>query len=144
MSLTYHFTTLNDAYALLLEAKGLPSVAIATPRVQRCVRACILLSWVALEEALDHAIELWNRKGLALGVLPGTLRPRIAAVLAAVSKPPINDATFTTLRKVRNELTHPRASVDEPELAVGQAERTFEFCTSTVRALFPFPVDCDF
>jgi hypothetical protein len=144
MSMTYRFTTLDDAYAFLLEAKGLPDVASAKRRVQRCERACILLSWVALEEGLDHAVEFWKHKRRAFGPLPARLKPRLSAVLAAVSRPPINDVAFKALRKVRNELTHPRTSVDEPELAVEQAEKTFEFCRSTVRALFPFRVDCEF
>jgi hypothetical protein len=144
MSLIYRFTPLDDAYALLVEAKGLPNVATATRRLQRCVRACILLSWIALEEGLDHAVELWNRKGRNLGPLPGPLKRRLSTVLAAVSRPPIDDVEFTTLRKIRNDLTHPRATVDEPELAVENAERTFEFCVATIRALFPFPVDCQF
>jgi hypothetical protein len=144
MSLVYRFTTLDDAYELLLEARGLPSVATSTRRVQRCVRACILLSWVALEEGLDDAVGLWNQEGQAFGPLPAPLKPRISAVLAALSRPPIDDAAFTTLRRVRNELTHPRASIDEPELAVEQAETTFEFCMSTLRALFPFRLDCEF
>jgi hypothetical protein len=144
MSVIYRFTTLDDAYAFLLEAKGLPEVASARPRMQRCVRACILLSWIALEEGLDEALDLWNREGRALGPLPGPLKPRLSAVLAALSRPPIDDSAFTTLRTMRNGLTHPRASVDEPELAVQQAEKTFDFCLATLRVLFPHPVECQF
>jgi hypothetical protein len=144
MSLIYRFTTLDDAYALLVEAKGLPVVATAARRRQLFARACILVSWVALEECLDHAVELWNRKGRVFVRLPGTLKPRLSAVLAAVSRPPIDDVAFTTLRKIRNELTHPRATADEPELTVETAEKTFEFCMSVVRAVFPFRVDCQF
>ncbi len=142
MSRIYHLAPLDDAYAFLLEARGLPTVATATRRAQRCVRACVLLSWVALEEGLDHAVDLWNHEGRVFGALPAPLKPRIAAVLAALSRPPIDDAAFTTRRKVRNELTHPRASINEPELAVEQAEKTFEFCMSSLRALFPFRLDC--
>ena len=144
MSMIYRFTTLDDAYAFLLEAKGLPDVGTAKLRIQRCVRACILLSWVALEEALNRSIEHWNQEGRAFGPLPGSLKPRLSAVLAVVSRPPINEVEFTRLRKIRNALTHPRATVDEPELAVEKAEETFDLCVSTVRALFPFPVDCQF
>ena len=144
MSVFYRFTTLDDAYAFLLEAKGLPAVGAAKPRVQRCVRACVLLSWIGLEEGLDYAVDLWNREGRALGPLPRPLKPRLSALSAALSRPPIDDVAFTVLRKIRNGLTHPRAAVDEPELAVEQAERTFDFCMATVRAFFPFPVACQF
>ena len=63
-------------------------------------------------------------------------------MLAALSRSPIDDVAFAALRNIRNGLTHPRTAVDEPELAVEQAEKTFDFCMTTVRALFPFPVDC--
>jgi hypothetical protein len=144
MSVLYRFTTLDDAYAFLLEAKGLPDVGTAKPRLQRCVRACILLSWVGLEEALDYAIEHWNREGRALGSLPGSLKSRLSVVLAAVSRPPLKEVEFARLRKIRNALTHPKATVDEPELAIEEAEKTFDFCMSTVRAVFLYPVGCQF
>ncbi len=144
MSLVYRFTTLDDASSFLLEAKSLPVVATTTRAVQRSVRACILLSWVALEESFDHAVELWNSKGQTFGPLPGPLRSRLSAVLAAASRPPIDEVAFATLRKIRNELTHPRTAVDEPELTVDQAEETFQFCMFAIRAFFPFPVDYQF
>jgi hypothetical protein len=144
MSLSYRFTTLDDAYVLLLEARGLPGIASSAPRVQRCVRNCILVSWVALEEATNHAVDLWKQQGRTFGPLPLALKPRLSTVLAAVSRPPIDDVAFATLRKVRNELTHPRVAVGEPDLAIDQAEKSFEFCISAVRAVFPFRVDCEF
>jgi hypothetical protein len=144
MSVVYRFTTLDDGYAFLLEAKGVPGIATAKPRMQRCVRACILLSWIGLEEGLDDAVDLWNREGRTLGPLPHPLKPRLSALLAALLRPPIDDVAFTALRKIRNGLTHPRAAANDPELAVEQAERTFDFCMANVRAIFPFPVDCQF
>ena len=144
MSLVYRFTPPDDAYALLVEARGLPIVATTTRRMQRCVRACILLSWVALEEGLDHAIELWSHEGRHFGTLPGPLMRRISTVLAEVSRPPIDGAQFAKLRKIGNELTHPRAAVEEPELAVENADETFQFCLAAICALFPFRVDCSF
>jgi len=57
---------------------------------------------------------------------------------------------FTTLDNAdaflleANGLTHPRAAVDEPELRVERAERTFDFCMAMIRAFFPFPVACQF
>lgn len=78
MSVLYRFTTLDDAWAFLLEAKGLPAVTTSRPRVQRCVRACILISWIALEESLDYAVDLWKREGRTLGPLPRHLKPRHA------------------------------------------------------------------
>ena len=144
MSLIYRFTTLDDAYSLLLEARGLPGVASAMPRVQRCVRTCILMSWIALEEGMDHSVDLWKQQGQTFGRLPAALKPRLSTILAVLSRPPVDDVAFSVLRKVRNDLTHPRALAGEPDLAVEQAEETFEFCVSAVRAIFPFRVDCEF
>jgi hypothetical protein len=144
MSLIYRFTTLDDAYSLLLEAKGLPKIAGTSSRAQRSVRASILLSWIAVEEGLDHAIALWKKEGKLSGPLPKALKPRLSTVLAELSRPPIDEVHFTKLRKIRNGLTHPRAMVDEPELAVELAEITFEFCAASVRSLFPYRVEWHF
>src|ERR1035437_9819025 len=43
MGTYYQFTTLNDAFAFLLEARGLPEIKSVWVRRQRCVRACIPL-----------------------------------------------------------------------------------------------------
>lgn len=144
MSLIYRFTTLDDAHAFLLEARGLPGIATAALRAKRCVRACILLSWVALEEGTDHAVELWKQQGRTFGLLPTALKPRLSAVLARLSRPPIDDVAFATLRKIRNELTHPRVLLGEPDLTVEQGEKTLSFCITAVRAVFPFRVECKF
>ena len=142
MSVTYRFTTLDDAYAFLLEASGLPVIPTATPRVQRNVRSCILLSWVALEEGLECAIELWKNER-RFGPLPRQLKPRLSAVLEELSRPPFDDEEFRALRQIRNKLTHPRATKNEPELTVEVAEKTFEFCIAAIRSFFPFRVVCE-
>lgn len=98
MSTIYGFTTLNDAYAFLLEAKGLPAVASSTVRKQRCVRACILLSWISLEDGLDTAIECWEKNGKTFGCLPSSLKQRLSSVLNAVSRPGIDENEFAALR----------------------------------------------
>ena len=54
------FSTFDDAHAFLMEAKGLPSIPSASTRLRLCVRTCILLSWVALEDGLDCQIDAWG------------------------------------------------------------------------------------
>jgi hypothetical protein len=138
MFLVYEFTTLNDAFAFLLEIKGLPSIKSAEIRKQRGVRACILLSWIALEDCLDVAVEKWGPK--RLGPLPVPLKRRLSVVLKALKKPPIDDAQFAALRAIRNTLTHPKSGVNGPDFTMDQAESTFGFCMATIRAFFPFHI----
>jgi hypothetical protein len=60
MSVLYRFTTLEDAYAPLLEVRARRTLA---PRSGAYNVVCVLascFSWVGLEEALDHAIERGN------------------------------------------------------------------------------------
>jgi hypothetical protein len=140
----YRFFTLDDAFAFLLEAKGLPGIPSAARRKKRCVRACVLLSWVALEECLDVAIEMRSRRQRTFGPFPVPLKQRLWAVLAALGKAPIDDTQFTSLRAIRNKLTHPQSARNEPALTIGQAETTFGFCMATIRTFFPFQIDLQF
>jgi hypothetical protein len=140
----YVFTTINDAYAFLLEAKGLPEIKSVRARRQRCVRACILISWAAVEDCLEVAIELWNKKRSTFGPFPAPLKQRLLAVLKTLRKRNINDAKYTRLRRIRNELTHPKPNKAVPDLTVKQAETTFAFCIATIRAIFPYQIELQF
>ncbi len=126
---------LVDADGLLLEAKGLPAVPTATRRVQRCLRSCILRRRVAFEEALRYVISRRNHEGRVLMLLPYPSRPRLAAVLAAASPPPIDELRFTEPRKIRNDPTRARAVFYEPYPSVENSERTFKFLLATARCL---------
>jgi hypothetical protein len=144
MTQFYGFTTLNDAWAFLLEARGLPDIKSVHVRKQRCVRACILLSWIALEECLDVGIEDWQKSRQGFGPFSVPLKQRLSAVLAALKRPAIDDAQYNSLRAIRNVLTHPKATQGEPALTVAQAESTFGFCMSTIRLFLPAQVDLQF
>lgn len=144
MGFFYQFTTLNDAFAFLLEAKGLPDVASVQKRRQRTVRACILLSWIAVEDCLDVAIEDWRKTRKAFGPFKGSLQQRVSAVVQALKRNQIDEVQFAELRSIRNQLTHPKASAQEPQLTLDQAEITFGFCMATIRAFSRFPIDLQF
>lgn len=115
------YFTLDDAEAFLVEAKGLPAVPSANVRMRKCLRACILLSWVALEDGLDSAIDDWGNKRQTFNTLPSQLKQRIIAVLSAVSTHEMDDLEFNRLRKIRNQLTHPKTREDDPKLTVDVA-----------------------
>jgi hypothetical protein len=133
---------LDDAIAFMREAKGLPSIATAAERMRRCVRACILLSWVALEDGIESSIEDWSKKGQVFGILPTTLKARLSAVLLATSGTALDESQFTRLRKIRNELTHPKSNAKPLDLNYETAEQTFQFCLAAFKAMCPYPVVC--
>ena len=140
----YEFTTINDAYVFMLEAKGLPETKSGQIRKQRCVRACILISWAAVEGCLEVALELWNEKRSPFGPFPVPLKQRLTTVLKTLRKRNMNGAKYTRLRRIRNELTHPKPDKAGPKLTVKQAETTFAFCIATIRAFFPYRIELQF
>jgi len=126
---------LDDAYAFLTEAKGLPAIPSASARLRLCLRACVLLSWVGLEEGLDRCVEDWGARGRTLKGLPTRLKVRTLAFLLPLSDPPVVGAEFDRLRKIRNQLARPGASENSPQLTLEDAEQTFHFCLKILRAL---------
>jgi hypothetical protein len=52
-----------------------------------CLRACILLSWVGLEDGLDYAVEGWGARGRTIKTLPTKLKVRMLAFLLPLSEP---------------------------------------------------------
>jgi hypothetical protein len=129
------FCALDDAHAFLMEAKGLPAIPSASERLRLCLRACILLSWVGLEDGLDCAVEGWGARGRTLRSLPTRLKLRLLAFLLPLSEPPLVDAEFDRLRKLRNLIAHPRGKESSPRLTLKDAEQTFQFCLKILRAL---------
>ena len=55
MSRLTYCPTLDDAYFFLNQSKSLSGTPSIKPLQQRYIRACILHSWIALEEMLDSA-----------------------------------------------------------------------------------------
>jgi hypothetical protein len=129
------FCALDDAYAFLTEAKGLPSIPSASARLHLCLRASILLAWVGLEDGLDHAAEHFGTRGRTIRALPTRLKVRMLGFLLPLSEPALVGVEFDRLRKLRNQLAHPRGKESGHRLTLDDAEQTFQFCLKMLRAI---------
>jgi hypothetical protein len=133
----YRCDTLDDAWFFLNQAKGLPNVPSARALQQRYIHACILFSWMALEDMTDYAIE--NRiKGKVLStVRQKTLRTKLDLTLQAIGETPIEVGAYPKARKPRNQLTHPtQAGVRGLEYKLEDARCVFDFCSGLIARLF--------
>lgn len=128
-------SALDDAYAFLTEAKGLPAIPSASARLRLCLRACVLLSWVGLEDGLDLCVEDWGARGRTLKGLPTKLKVRTLAFLLPLCDPPLVGVEFDRLRQIRNQLAHPRGKHNNAQLTLEDADQTFHFCLKILRAL---------
>ena len=138
------YFVLDDALAFLTEARALPSVLSSIARHCRSTRACILLSWVALEDGLETIIEGYQNGGYQLPTLPASLKGKLSTLLITLSKPPLQEIEFDKLRRVRNQLTHPKTQSSAPELTIEVAEQTFKFCLGLLRLVSPYERVCPF
>jgi len=136
------YCTLDDAFAFLTEAKGLPLVARTSVRLRRLLRATVMLSWIALEDGLDDAMDDWRKAGREFIGIPTGLKSRLCFVLSALGASPLNEPEFDRLRNIRNCLAHPKAARVDDELSLEIANQTFELCIATLRALSPFRIVC--
>ena|SRR5882672_1429283 len=127
-----HYTTLDDASYFLNQVCGLPETATSTPLRRRYVSTCIVLSWVAVEQALRDTIgELRKTGRLPAGTKRG-LADRIEEVLNVLGHTFV-PADFFRLRKVRNHLTH--ANRGPMPLDLSHAEESFHYCKGLIELL---------
>ncbi len=143
MTLVYGFTTLDDAHWFLNQAKGLPDIASAKSLRERYVRACVVLSWIALEESLDAAIKILRRQSTLTDDVPQRLRDRLQLVMRTVGHGNLDSGAFKRARTPRNELVHPKTGRSEPSLSVEQAARVFDYCENSIRTFFPHQIELD-
>jgi hypothetical protein len=135
-------TTLDDAFALLNELRGLPDIPVSAARRQRLIRSSIILSWVAVEEALDYFIDSYSL--CARADYPGgsKLLQRLQFV-AKVNQRPVSMTELEAARRFRNDVTHTR---DDAALTLAMTEQNcqfvFETCLKTVRAMCRDEVVC--
>lgn len=130
-----HFCALDDAHVFLMEAKALPAIPSASERLRRCLRACILLSWVGLEDGLDYAVEGWGARGRTIKTLPTKLKVRMLAFLLPLAEPSLVDAEFTRLCEIRNRLAQPIGKEGSLPPTLSEADQTFQFCLRILRAI---------
>ena len=126
---------LSDAYFFINQAKGLPSISSAQNLTNRYLTSCILLSWTAMEVAVSHRAKELQARGV-LRAVPSRQLIRSVESLLTVNKRTLDIRTFRRLRKLRNDVAHPRADDkdDEPEICV--AIETFDFCAKVIQDLY--------
>jgi hypothetical protein len=134
-------TVLDDAYFFLNQAKGRPDVPSIRPLLQRYIRACILSSWIALEETLDYAIDDLKKSGTPAMLPNRSLRDKIKAVLELRGAARLDSALFNETRAIRNSLVHPTKNTSEGTLlTVEQATKVLDFSYQLIRAIYPYSV----
>jgi len=130
-------STLDDAWFFLNQAKGLPNVPSTRALQQRYIHACILFSWMALEDMTDYAIENRVKGKVSTTVRPKALRARLDLALQAIGETPVEVGAYSKARKPRNQLTHPtQAGVRGLEYRLEDARYVFDFCSSLITRLF--------
>lgn len=126
---------LSDAYFHLNQAKGLPSIASSRQLRRVYVTSCIQLSWIALEVAVADRIKTLAGEGRpAVTGSKGLLES--AKRLAALGGTALDLETFRRLRKLRNEIVHPRSDDRDVDIPVGLAIETLDFCSQIIRDLY--------
>src|SRR3954470_14995480 len=132
MSLHYRFTTLEDGYFFLNQLKGLPGLPSSDLLRQRYVRACIIFSWLALEEVGKYV----DSKRAHL-VPREKLIGRLMRLLGS-SQPHNFASEFTRLRTIRNDVAHANShDMLIVSLSTRDASDVFTFCASVALAILP-------
>lgn len=136
MRITY-VSTLDDAFYYLNQAKGRPDVPSLRPLIQRYLRSCILLSWVAVEETLEYAFDELLKRGISFKIRHN-LRDDIRTIVESHRSSSFDDERFTIIRKIRNTLTHPKKDTQEDTiLTIANASQSFEYCFYIIREIYP-------
>ena len=137
MGYFYRCDTLDDACFFLNQAKGLPNVPSARALEQRYIHACILFSWMALEDMTDFAIGNRIKGKVSSTVRPKDLRTKLDLALQAMGETPVEERAYLKARKPRNQLTHPtKAGVRVLGYTLEGACYVFDFCSSLIARLF--------
>ena len=126
---------LTDAYFYLNQSKGLPSIPSAESLRRRYVASCILLSWVAVEAALSHRLTELQRD---LPLSPQRSRGLSESLDLVVirNRRRLNKEEFKRLRRIRNDIAHPKGDEKDTDVTVDQASETFRFCAGVIEDLY--------
>jgi hypothetical protein len=143
----YHFVryfTLEDAYYFLNQVRGLPDIPGSADLRERFMRSAMILSWVAVEEALESIID--SREISSRSDFPkGAKLLQLIDYTAKVNGKVVGIKELGRARSLRNDVTHARsetafaAALTEPNCAF-----VFETCFSAIRAMSTVPVECWF
>lgn len=136
MSRITYSLILNDACWFLNRATATVESRQNKQLTLRYVRATVLFSWVALEQMLDAAVELYAEQGtLVASSVPNRLRDKLEYVLAANGKK-LNRSAFKKHRDLRNAVAH-----DDKAFFLSDVQGAFNFCVETVRSFWPGTVE---
>ena len=142
MTRLLRITTLEDAFALLNELRGLPDIPVSAARRQRLIRSSIILGWVAVEEALDYFIDSYSLGTRADFPTGSKLLQRLEFV-AKVNRRSVSITELEAARRLRNDVTHAR---DATALTLALTEQNCEFvfgtCLATVQAMCRDKIVC--
>jgi len=126
---------LNDAYFHLNQAKGLPVISSAKELRRVYSTSCILLSWIAMEVSIADCTKKLLAKGqLTVASSKGLLES--AARLAVFGRSALDTETFRRLRRMRNEIVHPRIDDRDVDLPVSVPSETFDFCAQVIQDFY--------
>ena len=133
MASTVFVSGLNDAYALLNNARTLPQTPNGKTLIDTYSRAVVLFSWIALEEIVRHEYrertltapspKLWT-------CITDLLANRPAPLFASFDA---SKGTFLARREVRNSVVHSLETA--AAISLNDAEEAFTYCKTAVEAI---------
>jgi hypothetical protein len=124
------------------ELHGLPVVPASALRRQRLIRASIVLSWVAVEEALNEFVDSFSFAIRPDFPKSGKLLSQIEYAAKANGKV-INTSELETSRRLRNDVTHARdAEVLKVALTEAHCRFVFDTCFAAIRAMSRDRIEC--
>jgi hypothetical protein len=118
----------------------MPLVASTETTLQRCLRASILLSWIAFEEVVKSCLrDRWSSENPS-GPMPTHLYEQVAYQLSSLGKSSLDRAEYTRFRRLRNDIAHANDSHEPLTLSLEEGLGTFNFCFRVASDLLPYPL----
>lgn len=124
--------------------KGLPEIPVSTDLRERYMRSAMILSWVAVEEALESIIsEKQLRSRIDFPTNPKLLQ--LIEYVATVNGKTVLMDELSRARSLRNDVTHARSpNAFAAALNEKNCQLVFQVCLSAIKAISPIPVECWF
>ena len=142
MSVIYRFRTLEDAHYFVNQVHGLPDVPNAARMRERFIRAGIILSWAALEEARTYFVE--SGKLSARPNFPKNGKPlEVIRYVAEANGKAVRMADLERARALRNDATHFRPdSTYVVTITEQNCKFVFDTCLAAICAMSRHRVEC--
>jgi hypothetical protein len=144
MSRFYTFVTLDDAFHLLNELRGLPDIPRSATRQLRLIRVTMVFSWIAVEEALSDFIDTYALTARA-DFPKGAKLLQLIEYVAKTNGKAVEVDRLGAARNLRNDVTHVRSeSVLTQAATEDNCRFVFEICLAAIRAMARHEVLVDF